>query len=181
MPEDAKQDSTSIWSVATKQNDSDWHWHEIFQNIHIALDTFNDTMQELYWQPRKALWIKHQRVSRRLFQHNNQKIKIKLPRKERHWLRRHGRRNVMLAGWDGSHPELQPLFEQDDLAKIYHSFINDIANNKTTSAELEVNQDAEAFRQAGAPAWEQTSWLPNHSHEGFNAINVHREPDLCWA
>lgn len=112
---------------------------------------------------------------------STQQIKIKLPRKERHWLRRHGRRNVMLAGWDGSHPELQPLFEQDDFAKIYHSFINDIANNKTASAELEVNQDAEAFRQAGAPAWEQTSWLPNHSHEGFNAINVHREPDLCWA
>jgi hypothetical protein len=57
-----------------------------------------------------------------------------------------------LAGWDGSSPELQPLFQHDDFAKIYHSYVTDIANKKFATMDAKVNDDVEAFQKSQQPS-----------------------------
>lgn len=57
--EDALQDHHQAWSVATKENDtSDWHWQSLFDDIHVAVDTLQESMQALP-NSTKKLFIKH--------------------------------------------------------------------------------------------------------------------------
>ena len=41
---------------------------------------------------------------------------------------RHGRHCAFVCGWDGGEPELQPVYQYDDFAKLYFNYIADIAN-----------------------------------------------------
>ena len=169
LPEDAKDDATSVWSVAIQDENAEWQWQEIFQNINVASDTFEETMRSMPDERRKALFIKHQRKSRRPLRRKVFFVKVKkIPRKERHWLRRHGRHNVMTTGWDGSPPELQPLFQYEDFSKVYHSFITDLADKKTATVNAEVIKDVEQFIQAGRPTWERTSWQKAEEPDTFS-------------
>ena len=151
LPEDALQDHRQAWSVATKENDtSDWHWQSLVDDINVAVDTLQESMKALP-NSTKKLFIKHNmkdlKPARKV-----KRTRVRDPRPERHWLRRHGRCNIYLAGWDGSSPELQPLFQHDDFAKIYHSYVTDIANKKFATMDAKVNDDVEAFQKSQQPS-----------------------------
>ena len=184
FPDGADQDPSSIWSVATKQNDeADWEWQTIFSDINVAQDTVHNLTQELE-VPENALtkiaFIKHNkkatttqmpkqmRVKRHWLREHGRHLKIPLLRRERHWLRRHGRQSVLMTGWDGTPPEVQPFFQYDDFAKAYHVFLNDIADKKTASADPLVNDDVKRLQQDQQPTWASTSWLTS-STPAFNA------------
>ena len=164
----AKDDAASVWSVAVQNGDNEWQWQEIFQNIDIALDTFQEILQSMPDEAHRALFIKHQRKSRRPLRRKTFLLKIKLPRKERHWLRRHGRHNVMMCGWDGSPPELQPLFQCDDFSKIFHNYVTDVADKKTATVDAEVIQAAEQHIKHGRPTWEQVAWQKADGPDTFS-------------
>lgn len=60
LPDGARQDHSCAWSVATEvDDDSDWHWQEVFQDINIALDTLDENLKALP-ATTKTLFIKHQ-------------------------------------------------------------------------------------------------------------------------
>ena len=169
LPDGARQDHSCAWSVATKVDDeSDWHWQEVFQDINIALDTLDENLKASP-ATTKTLFIKHQMKAG--IKPGCRKVGMRrypLGRRERHWLRRHGRHLINLVGWDGSPPELQPLFQQDDFSKVYYSYVTDIANKKFATMDPEVNKDAADFEHNQRPSWEETSWTADPRPDSFS-------------
>ena len=166
--------SHDIWSVAVKDKDTgDWNWSQLFEDIHVNEDTFEEHLKGEEEQPTKKIFL----------QHSLKAIKIKAPRRflqarpkrvGRHrWLQRHGRHCVYLIGWDGSSPEIQPYFEQNAFSKSYHAYVTAVANNETTTLDEQVNEDAKAFILAGRPEWCRDMWKPKNVCDVFHTSGDH--------
>ena len=128
-------DDQTVWSVAAKEA-GEWQWVQLFDSIDVAHNTIEETFG--LNTPEKILSIQHQ-GSR---QTTKPSEKVKLRRREKDWLRRHGRHCVQVPGWDGSPPEVQPLFQRDDFAQCYQTYVQDVRDNKATSLDPVVYQDA---------------------------------------
>ena len=172
LPEDAGQEPLAVWSVATKAGDNEWQWQEIFSDINVAMDTLDAWTQELEdlaVSSARTLLIKHKKkndqTSRKPQKQKDKTWRAKLlkamPRRERHWLRRHGRHCVYVCGWDGGEPELQPIFQYDNFAKLYFNYVNDVAKKRTATIDPEVNKDAEQYMLESSLAGNR---LPGNQH-----------------
>ena len=172
LPEDARQDTSTAWSVATKDEaepDDEWQWQSIFDDIHVAQDTLMDEMQNKMPARLKTLFVKHQMKNKTK---RMGKRRVPLQRRERHWLRRHGRDNTHVVGWDGSPPELQPYFQQDDFSKIYYNYVIDVSKQRTATTDPEVEADAKCFQDQGQPTWEQANWHAKKEKDTFSTFFV---------
>ena len=162
-------DPQSIWSIATKgQEDDDWKWLEIFATIDVAADT----VKELDFIKNKVLALhhkslRHARRPRRALRRFGDKVK--------RWLHRHGRHCAFVQGWDGSPPELQPMFMNEKFSQAYHLLVQDVANNQYATLDEQVNSDAQSFKAEGSPAWTQTSWLTSPMVSVFNTQHTEEQ------
>ena len=124
-----------------KSSDQDgWQWSQLFADLDIDEDVVVNQLhhgcQGAEGQ-NQTVFIKHEKGKR---------LKGRKPSQqpEHRFLNRHGRHCVYLTGWDGSNPELQPAFQNDNFLKAYHVLCQDVAQGAavvSSEEELAKMQD----------------------------------------
>ena len=126
LPENALAEETSLWSVAVKTPDqTGWRWTQLFDQLSIDEDVVTNQLHQAGKDPpgqSQTVFIKHWRGNRRKSRKPSQQP-------EHRFLQRHGRHCVHLAGWDGSNPELQPAFQNDNFFQAYYALCDDVVKN----------------------------------------------------
>ena len=162
LPSAAEVAADSVWSVAVKFKDEPWEWKSVFDSIHVAEDTLAEELPAVRGQlhPDKVLAIEHHGPITGRVQPGH----LRPRRREHDWLRRHGRHGAFLSGWDGSPPELQPMFETSGIECAYHCFLADVSQELEDFGETALTkdpaviEDAQQHSQDGHPSWAQQSW-----------------------
>ena len=160
-----------LWSVAKKSNEDDfWSWTHVFENIDIDQEAVQDSLSHA-----KVFLLHHHVPQPRKPEQRPKRIS------RTQWLRRHGRHCVYLIGWDGSPPELQPLFQHDRFEQVLHACSHAVATDLTTTTDPDLLQDAREQAKQGFPTWSQRARKPRTPsvfHTSFEADQVIAGPSV---
>ena len=151
------------WSVAVRDRE-DWRWKHVFEDIgthpetveaYVNTDSEDEATDETYGE---TVYVQHltQTPPQTTSRQPTQTRRPFFRRQEARWLSRHGRHCALLCGWDGSAPEVQPMFRYDIFANSYTTYLA-----KAHEGKLELLPDLPHQDVSGSPS------LPKPGDDGW--------------